>query len=83
MNDTQIMESYNFTANVKKILENLDGSAGKWYQNELLIAIIIPSTLIGGMLFISIILACILHCSNKKNERKAELRDKNPIYKQK
>ena len=70
---------FDFSPNyARTLLENLDGS-----RDDFLIVVIIPSVIIGGMLILSILLACILHYSNKKYKRNSEQRDKNPIYKQK
>jgi hypothetical protein len=57
-------------------LEDFNGSS-----DDFLISVIVPSVIMGGMLFLAILLACLLHCSNKKKKRNA--RDNNPIYKQK
>ena len=76
------METFNFSANNNgTLLENLDGTSGS--HDDFLIAVIIPSAIIGSMLILSVILACILNFSNKRNQRNAELRYQNPIYRQK
>jgi hypothetical protein len=76
------IEIFNYSVyNNGTLLENLDGTFGS--HDDFLIAIIIPSTIIGSMLVLSVILACILNFSNKRNQRNAELRHQNPIYRQK